>query len=169
MLRSREKCLAVAEELLVSGRSAVVGKFSCSRQTVALADADIRQTTPIAIAKLELTGSALRPDSTCPSGENQVGEISRSMSKADSSSRLFHFLCPIELAKHNNMYRACYASPDEPVRELLPGSAFSGYVGQFEAPTLGEGFDQIRGVNFVFEGDDVQRRKWDMWMLEATW
>ncbi|CAD6573099.1 MAG: hypothetical protein TREMPRED_000722 [Tremellales sp. Tagirdzhanova-0007] len=137
MLRSREKCLAVAEELLVSGRSAVVGKFSCSHNTNR-------------------------------NRETRAHWI-RLAARLNVPIRLFHFLCPIELAKHNNMYRACYASPDEPVRELLPGSAFSGYVGQFEAPTLGEGFDQIRGVNFVFEGDDVQRRKWDMWMLEATW
>ena len=65
------------------------------------------------------------------------------------------------------MYRACYASPEEPVRELLPGSAFSSYVGQYEEPTLAEGFDEVRGVNFVFEGGDVQRKKWDMWMLET--
>jgi bifunctional polynucleotide phosphatase/kinase len=50
---------------------------------------------------------------------------------------------------------------------VLPGSAFSGYVAQFETPKLDEGFDEVRSVNFVFEGTEAQRRKWDMWMLEV--
>lgn len=65
------------------------------------------------------------------------------------------------------MYRACYAPPDEPLRELLPNSAFINYVAQFEKPSLDEGFDELRSVNFVFVADDEQRRKWDMWMLEG--
>lgn len=80
--------------------------------------------------------------------------------------RLFHFLCPIELAKHNNVYRAVYAPLSEPKRELLPSLAFNGYAAQFEVPDLKEGFDEIRGVNFVWKGSEEQRKKWDMWMLE---
>lgn len=80
--------------------------------------------------------------------------------------RLFHFLCPVELARHNNMYRATYGPADEPKREVLPGMAFSTYTGNFEAPTAVEGFDEIKSVNFVWEGTDEQRRYWDMYMLE---
>ncbi|WWC65205.1 polynucleotide kinase 3'-phosphatase [Kwoniella dejecticola CBS 10117] len=80
--------------------------------------------------------------------------------------RLFHFLCPIELAKHNNVYRACYGPSDEPVRTLLPMLAFNSYAGAFEKPSIDEGFDEIRGVNFHFEGSDEQRKKWDTYMLE---
>lgn len=80
---------------------------------------------------------------------------------------LFHFLCPIALAKHNSVYRAIYAPKTNPPRELLPGSAFSGYVAQFQEPSLDEGFDELRGVNFVFEGSEDERKKWDMWMLEV--
>jgi bifunctional polynucleotide phosphatase/kinase len=86
------------------------------------------------------------------------------MSVCDS---LFHFLCPIALAKHNSVYRAIYAPKTNPPRELLPGSAFSGYVAQFQEPSLDEGFDELRGVNFVFEGSEDERKKWDMWMLEV--
>lgn len=81
--------------------------------------------------------------------------------------RLFHFLCPIELAKHNNMYRAVYAPKEEPARTLLPASAFWGYKNDFQAPDVDEGFDEVRGVNFVWEGTDEQRRMWDMYMLET--
>lgn len=80
--------------------------------------------------------------------------------------RLFHFLCPLDLAKHNNMYRACYAPPESPPRILLPLSAFWSYANDFETPTSDEGFDEIRCVNFRFDGTDDQRKKWDMYMLE---
>ena len=33
-------------------------------------------------------------------------------------------------------------------------------------PDLKEGFDEIRGVNFIWKGSEEQRKKWDMWMLE---
>ncbi|WVQ85805.1 polynucleotide kinase 3'-phosphatase [Cryptococcus sp. DSM 104549] len=87
-------------------------------------------------------------------------------SKLDVPIRVFHFLCPIELAKHNNMYRAYYPTPGEPPRTLLPGIAFGTFASAFEKPTVDEGFDEVRGVNFHFEGEEAQRRKWDMFMLE---
>ena len=65
------------------------------------------------------------------------------------------------------MYRACYAPVDEPVRGLLPGSAFSGYIARFESPTMDEGFDEVRSVTFRFEGNEAQRQKWGMYMLEV--
>jgi bifunctional polynucleotide phosphatase/kinase len=80
---------------------------------------------------------------------------------------VFHFKCPIELAKHNNMYRACYGPADEPKRQVIPGLAFTTYVTSFEPPDKSEGFDEVRLVNFIFEGDDEQRKKWDMYMLEV--
>lgn len=80
------------------------------------------------------------------------------------SIRVFHFLCPVDLARHNNVYRAIYGPKDEQRRELLPFTAFSGYVGQFEQPELGEGFDEIKMVNFVWEGTDEQRKLWDLYM-----
>lgn len=81
--------------------------------------------------------------------------------------RLFHFLCPVDLAKHNNMYRAVYAPKDEPERTLLPGSAFWSYKNDFQMPSIDEGFEEIKSVNFVWEGSDEQRRLWDMYMLET--
>jgi bifunctional polynucleotide phosphatase/kinase len=65
------------------------------------------------------------------------------------------------------MYRVCYAPPENPARTILPASAFSSYPAQFQEPTLDEGFDEIRGVNFRFEGTPEQRKRWDMYMLEV--
>jgi bifunctional polynucleotide phosphatase/kinase len=65
------------------------------------------------------------------------------------------------------MYRACYCPPENPPRTPLPASAFINYKNQFQEPKLEEGFDEIRAVNFRFEGTPEQRKKWDMYMLEA--
>lgn len=76
-------------------------------------------------------------------------------------------MCPVELARHNNMYRAVYAPPEEAKRDLIPASGFNSFANQFQAPHLNEGFDEIKAVNFVWKGTDEQRVKWDMYMLET--
>lgn len=78
--------------------------------------------------------------------------------------RVFHFACPVDLARHNNTYRALYAPEDEPKRELLPGTAFTTYENAFELPTAKEGFNEVRTVNFVWEGSDDQRFIWDNYL-----
>ncbi|OCF43278.1 polynucleotide kinase 3'-phosphatase [Kwoniella heveanensis CBS 569] len=116
----------------------------------------------IAVAK---EGKKVVVDNTNRNRETRAHWI-RLASKLDVPIRLFHFLCPIELAKHNNVYRACYAPPDDPPRDLLPMMAFTSYASAFEQPHKDEGFDEIRGVNFHFEGSEAERRRWDMYMLE---
>jgi bifunctional polynucleotide phosphatase/kinase len=69
------------------------------------------------------------------------------------------------LAKHNDVYRAFYC-PDEK-RTLLPGSAFVSYERDYERPTEDEGFDELRTVDFVWEGDESQRRLWERYVLEV--
>ncbi|WWC98526.1 polynucleotide kinase 3'-phosphatase [Kwoniella sp. B9012] len=112
-----------------------------------------------------IAGKKVVVDNTNRNRETRAHWIRLAM-KLKIPIRLFHFLCPLELAKHNNVYRACYGPPDEPTRTLLPTLAFTSYAGAFEKPSIDEGFDEIRGVNFHFEGSEEQRRKWDMYMLE---
>lgn len=78
--------------------------------------------------------------------------------------RVFYFSCPLELARHNNRYRAWYAPEGEDVRELLPDTAFFSYQDKFEKPSLTEGFDELRTVNFVWEGTEEQKSKWDQYL-----
>lgn len=52
----------------------------------------------------------------------------------------------------------------EEIRSYLPGSAFSSFSVSFEMPEEEEGFTEVRYVNFVFEGDEEQRRRWEGWM-----
>ena len=54
--------------------------------------------------------------------------------------------------------------PQEEVRSYLPGTAFSSFSVSFEMPEEEEGFEEVRYVNFVFEGSDEQRRRWEGWM-----
>ncbi|PCH38769.1 PNK3P-domain-containing protein [Wolfiporia cocos MD-104 SS10] len=82
--------------------------------------------------------------------------------------RCFMFNGSMELAWHNNLYRAFNLPPSraakEPKRELLPYSAFTSFRAQFEEPTLEGGYAEIKKVNWVFEGDEEERRRWSMWL-----
>ncbi|KAI0075790.1 PNK3P-domain-containing protein [Panus rudis PR-1116 ss-1] len=83
----------------------------------------------------------------------------------------------IELAWHNNLYRAfntlvdtsqlCatteYRSP-KPKRDMLPYSALTDFRSKYEEPELAEGFSDIRQINWVFEGSEEERRRWRMWL-----
>lgn len=46
----------------------------------------------------------------------------------------------------------------------MPYGAFTGFRADFEEPEVGEGFAEVRMVNFVFEGDEEARRRWGMWL-----
>lgn len=128
LLKSRDKCLRVAEETLLLGKAIVIDNTNRNRSTRALW---------VALA-----------------------------SKLDVPIRVFHFNTPIELAKHNNVYRALFPPPDEPERTLLPVSAFGMFSSAFERPEMDEGFDELRTVNFVWEGTEEQREIWNRYMLE---
>ncbi|KLT44378.1 hypothetical protein CC85DRAFT_242532, partial [Cutaneotrichosporon oleaginosum] len=78
--------------------------------------------------------------------------------------RVFHFACSLDLARHNNRYRAFYAPRNEPKREILPESAFASYKSAFEIPAPKEGFDEMRTVNFIWDGTDNQRTLWDQYL-----
>lgn len=107
---------------------------------------------------------------------------------AASVRRCIYFAGSIELAWHNNLFRAFALPPvlaaaevslsdcsycpgsnttadrEQPKRDLVPYGAFTGFRADFEAPKVGEGFAEVRTVNFVFEGDEEARRRWGMWL-----
>ncbi|KAH9901687.1 PNK3P-domain-containing protein [Cubamyces lactineus] len=88
--------------------------------------------------------------------------------KHEVSIRCIYFTGSVELAWHNNLYRAFNLPPAlaaaEPKRGLLPYSAFTGFRADFEEPSVEEGFAEVRKVNFIFEGDEEARRRWSMWL-----
>ncbi|KAK2467111.1 hypothetical protein APHAL10511_001369 [Amanita phalloides] len=82
--------------------------------------------------------------------------------------RCFIFSGSIELAWHNNLYRAFNLPPSsaetEPARKLLPYSAFTSFSGNYEEPHEDEGYSEIKRINWVFNGTDEERRRWSMWL-----
>ncbi|CCM00147.1 uncharacterized protein FIBRA_02174 [Fibroporia radiculosa] len=88
--------------------------------------------------------------------------------KAKIPVRCIVFDSSIELAWHNNLYRAFNLPPTsivrEPKRDLLPYNAFTGFRAQYEEPQSSEGFAEIVHVNWVFEGDEEEKRRWSMWL-----
>ncbi|TFK50051.1 PNK3P-domain-containing protein [Heliocybe sulcata] len=82
--------------------------------------------------------------------------------------RCFLFSGSMELAWHNNLYRAFNLPPEqaekEPKRDLVPYLAYTSFRGAYEEPVVEEGFDEVRSVNWVFEGGEEERRRWGMWL-----
>lgn len=52
----------------------------------------------------------------------------------------------------------------QPARGLLSKSVLAGFDKAYEEPTPTEGFAEIKKVNFVFEGTDAERARWNMWL-----
>jgi bifunctional polynucleotide phosphatase/kinase len=52
----------------------------------------------------------------------------------------------------------------EAKRDLLPYHAIAAYTKDYEAPTMSEGFSEIKTINWVFEGDAEAKRRWSMWL-----
>ncbi|KAJ7070554.1 polynucleotide kinase 3 phosphatase-domain-containing protein [Mycena amicta] len=93
------------------------------------------------------------------------------------------FTGSLELAWHNNLYRAFYSrqavgstyppthSTDIYVddlqhsRELLPISDFTSFKNRYEEsePKLDEGF-KVKRIHWVFTGSEEERRAWGMWL-----
>jgi bifunctional polynucleotide phosphatase/kinase len=45
----------------------------------------------------------------------------------------------------------------------LPEIAYAGFKSRFTEPKPEEGFDEIKKINFIFEGSEAERRQWEMW------
>ena len=52
----------------------------------------------------------------------------------------------------------------KPARPLIPYSALTGFEHAYEAPSVKEGFGEVREVPWIFEGSEEERRYWSMWL-----
>ncbi|GAA5852634.1 hypothetical protein JCM8547_002572 [Rhodosporidiobolus lusitaniae] len=83
--------------------------------------------------------------------------------------RCFWFSAPMELAMHNSVYRAAYAPIDKgnaKKREVLPLIAFNSYAKNFQQPKLEEGFDEVKQINFRFDGPPEELSRWSRWLAD---
>ncbi|KDQ18126.1 hypothetical protein BOTBODRAFT_104942 [Botryobasidium botryosum FD-172 SS1] len=73
-----------------------------------------------------------------------------------------------ELAFHNNIYRAFCLAPStqsaEDKRSFLGQMIYGSFKSAFEEPQVDEGFSDIKKVNWVFEGSEEDRQRWEMWL-----
>ncbi|EMD34476.1 hypothetical protein CERSUDRAFT_67454 [Gelatoporia subvermispora B] len=129
-LKTRDKCVRAARDVLQEGRAAVVDNTNRDRATRKLY-VDIARAAGVPVRCFLFTGS-------------------------------------VELAWHNSLYRAYNLPPalveSEPKREALPYMAFTSFRAAYEEPALDEGFAELRRVQWVFEGDEEARRRWNMWL-----
>lgn len=101
------------------------------------------------------------------------------------NSSCFLFADSIDLAWHNNLYRALNLPPSvaekevsaniffksilrstflQPKRDLVPYTAFLSFRNDYDEPTLKEGFSEIKKVHWVFQGTEEEKRYWSMWL-----
>ena len=52
----------------------------------------------------------------------------------------------------------------QPPRPLIPYIAYSSFQNAFQMPTLEEGFSEVKTLNWIFEGSDEDRRRFNMYM-----
>lgn len=78
--------------------------------------------------------------------------------------RCIHFDSPIEIALHNNVYRA-FCVKEKDGRTVLPYLAFGSFFKQFEPPKKDEGFrEEIVVVRFKFDGNLDERNRWEKYL-----
>ncbi|CAG8789671.1 2778_t:CDS:10, partial [Dentiscutata erythropus] len=73
--------------------------------------------------------------------------------------RCFWFKASEALARHNNMYR--HVNSDIGTQPI-PDIAYNVYKSKFSEPKLEEGFQEIKHINFVFEGSDIDRKSFNL-------
>ncbi|BGP30961.1 DNA kinase/phosphatase Pnk1 [Rhodotorula toruloides] len=109
-------------------------------------------------------------DNTSPASSTRAEYISLIRSEfPDVKIRCFHFTAGVELAMHNSVYRALYDAVDKgngKRREVLPEIAFNSFRSRFELPSLAEGFDELKRINFKFDGTPAQLAKWQQWLAD---
>ncbi|CAO3667035.1 unnamed protein product [Umbelopsis ramanniana] len=80
---------------------------------------------------------------------------------SNAKIRCFWFTASRELAEHNNSYRAYNAG--EGGRELLSRMVFQMFSSKFQEPTASEGYEEIKKINFILDGSEEERKKWQQW------
>ncbi|KAF9567654.1 PNK3P-domain-containing protein [Agrocybe pediades] len=112
-------------------------------------------------------GKSCVVDNTNPS--LQVRSLYVDVAKANKApARCFLFTGSLELAWHNNLYRAYNLPPTvaakEAERTVLPFAALTKFRDAYAPPAAAEGFSEIKNVNWVFEGSEEEKKRWSMWL-----
>ncbi|KZT06960.1 uncharacterized protein LAESUDRAFT_736567 [Laetiporus sulphureus 93-53] len=71
----------------------------------------------------------------------------------------------LEHARHNNLYCTFYLSRSQKTDARLPlYNTHTSFHVAYEEPQFSGSFADIKRVNWVFEGDEEEQRRWSMWL-----
>ncbi|KAJ3896711.1 polynucleotide kinase 3 phosphatase-domain-containing protein [Lentinula edodes] len=144
-LGTRPKCVAAVEKSIQEGTSCVVGKDSL------VVPSHFK-------SLLDNTNRDVRT-------RKYYVDIAR---KYKVPIRCFVFTGSMELAWHNNLYRAynlpLSSASRQEKRDLVPYLAFTSFRNSYEEPSLSEGYSEIKQVNWIFEGTEEEKKNWSMWL-----
>ncbi|KAI8073525.1 polynucleotide kinase 3 phosphatase-domain-containing protein [Gilbertella persicaria] len=73
--------------------------------------------------------------------------------------RCFYFGDNEDLAQHNNLYRAIYHSS----RDVISSIVFRIFKSKLEIPQPEEGFQEVKCINFAFDGSEEDKKRWSQW------
>ncbi|KAI7850069.1 polynucleotide kinase 3 phosphatase [Circinella umbellata] len=105
-------------------------------------------------------GKSAIVDNTNPEASTRANYI-RLAKNAKIPVRCFNFTADEYLANHNNYFRALHTKGGK--SEPLSRIAYNTFKSRFQAPKKTEGFDEIKDINFVFEGTEEDKIAWKKW------
>ena len=98
-------------------------------------------------------GHSVVIDNTNPTKEIRQRYIKLALSEKLSNGieiRCFHFTTSMELSRHNNHYRSCVNNI-----KAVPLIAYRIYNKKFAKPTMDEGYNAIKQINFLLNEDEI--------------
>lgn len=140
-LKTRDKCVQAARELLSDGRSVATGASSQTQLLHRPMDTDPR------------------PDNTNADPQTRAVWVELAK-KAKLPIRCLWFKTPLHLCEHNDAVRAHNKTLNPEARQGLPRLAFTGFASRFKEPKVQEGFQDVTELSFKFRGT---REEYDAW------
>lgn len=111
--------------------------------------------------KLLSEGKSIAVDNTNPDLATRAGWIAVAK-QHKAPIRCVHFTSPEELCIHNAAVRAFGGEIVNPeLRDMLPGIAFRTYKARFKKPKMKEGFSDLVEVDFMWEGEEEEKKIWE--------
>ncbi|EEY16847.1 bifunctional polynucleotide phosphatase/kinase [Verticillium alfalfae VaMs.102] len=143
ILKTRDKCVKTARELLQGGKSVAIGT-----------------SRPMARDEKQCVA-----DKTCPPDNTNADPDTRAVwvnlaKQHDVPVRCVWFKTPLFVCEHNDVVRALNTKMNPESRTALPQLAFNGFKSRFREPKAKEGFQDVTELEFKFRGTREEHGVW---------
>lgn len=153
-LKTRDKCMKVATQLLEEKKSVVVDNTN--------ADIDTRAVW-IQLAK-KLQVSIRLVHFTAPAKLCEHNDTVRALSDGLVSRRLSGLVVQFSTTQYSVIILVCETDQslqmNPEARAQLPVMAFTGFAARYQPPTIEEGFEDITKIDFIFRGTEEEKQLW---------